>query len=84
VKGNKMTKEVTQARIQNEIAMYGERPEIFWSRHKAFVQMTGIEMFVSGLMSDAQECIAHGMDEEARQILNKAKWVLFAKLEGAI
>lgn len=79
-----MTKEVTQARIANEIAMYGERPEVFWARHKAFVQMTSVDMFVSGLMSDAQECIAHGLNEEARQILNKAKWVLFNRLEGAL
>lgn len=79
-----MTKEVTQARIANEIAMYGERPEVFWARHKAFVQMTSVDMFVSGLMSDAQECIAHGLNEEARQILNKAKWILFNRLEGAL
>jgi hypothetical protein len=76
VKGNKMTKEVTKARIAEEIAMFGERPEIFWARHKNYVSMSGVPMFLAGLMSDAQECIAHGMDEEARQILNKAKWVL--------
>ncbi len=71
-----MTLSATQERIINETYMYGERPEIFWERHKNFVAMTGVPMFLAGLMSDAQECIAHGMDEEARRILNKAKWVI--------
>ena len=77
-KVNKMN--ATQERIAKEKAMFGERPEIFWERHKQYAQMVGISLFVAGLMSDAQECIAHGMTEEARLILNKAKWVLFEKL----
>jgi hypothetical protein len=80
VKGNKMKLSATQERIANEKAMFGERPEIFWERHKAYVSMVGAPMFLASLMSDAQECIAHGMDEEARQILNKAKWVIFNQM----
>jgi hypothetical protein len=34
-------------------------------------------MIVAGLMSDAQEEMAHGMIEQARQTLNRAKLVLF-------
>jgi hypothetical protein len=34
-------------------------------------------MIVAGMMSDAQEEIAHGMDEAARKTLNRAKFVLF-------
>lgn len=79
-KVNKMELNATKQRILEEKLMYGERPEIFWERHKQYAQMVGISMFVAGLMSDAQECIAYGMTEEARQILNKAKWVLFEKL----
>ena len=77
-----MTKEVTQARIAEEKLMFGERPELFLARHKAYISMVGIDMFVCGLMSDAQEVMAHGNVEEARQFLNKAKLLLIQKMEG--
>jgi len=37
----------------------------------------GYPMVVASMMSDAQELIAMGQSEEARQMLNCAKWVLF-------
>jgi uncharacterized protein YodC (DUF2158 family) len=40
-------------------------------------KVSGPEMVVAGLMSDAQEELAHGMTEYALQTLNRAKWVLF-------
>ena len=40
-------------------------------------KLSGGYMVVAGLMSDAQEEIAYGMDESARQTLNRAKFVLF-------
>ena len=40
-------------------------------------KLSGPAMIVAGMMSDAQEEIAHGMDESARQTLNRAKFVLF-------
>lgn len=47
-------------------------------------RMTGGNMVVAGLMSDAQELIAMGWHEEARQILNRAKAVLFAIMDGQL
>ncbi len=36
----------------------------------------GHYMFAMSILSDAQECIARGMDETARQYINRAKYVL--------
>jgi hypothetical protein len=48
----------------------------------------GAYMIVAGLMSDAQELMAHGDVERARKTLNIAKHVLFAvsigKLVGVV
>jgi hypothetical protein len=40
------------------------------------MKMAGPAMCVMSLMSDAQEEIAHGMAEQARQTINRAKWTL--------
>jgi hypothetical protein len=41
-------------------------------------KMTGdYTMLVASLMSNAQEEIEHGMSEQARQTLNRAKFALF-------
>ena len=40
-------------------------------------KVSGYAMVVAGLMSDAQEELAYGNNEGARQTLNRAKWVLF-------
>jgi hypothetical protein len=40
------------------------------------MRLSGPVMMVASLMSDAQEEMAHGMVEEARKTLNRAKWVL--------
>ncbi len=39
-------------------------------------KFSGAAMCAMSLMSDAQEEIAHGMSEHARQTLNRAKWVV--------
>lgn len=64
---------------EREIGMFGvTRAEL-----KEFVEssltfeVSGPAMVAASMMSDAQEEIAHGMIEEARQTLNRAKWVLF-------
>jgi hypothetical protein len=41
-------------------------------------------MVVAGLMSDAQEEMAHGNDEGARKTLNRAKAVLFQIMDGSL
>jgi hypothetical protein len=45
-------------------------------------QLGGAGIVVAGLMSDAQEEIAAGMDEQARQTLNRAKAVLFEIMDN--
>ena len=45
------------------------------------VKVSGPAMFVAGMLSDAQEMTAWSqtsrMIEEQRQLLNRAKWILF-------
>lgn len=62
-----------------ELNMYGYSIEQFRTEMEdSFTfKVSGPEMFVASLMSDAQEELAHGMTEYARQTLNRAKWVLF-------
>lgn len=47
-------------------------------------KLSGANMIVAGLMSDAQEQMAFGDTEGARQTLNRAKGVLFAIMEGEL
>ena len=47
-------------------------------------QFTGANMVVAGLMSDAQEQLAHGDNEGARQTLNRAKHLLFRVMDGEL
>ncbi len=37
-------------------------------------------MLAMSMLSDAQECIAHGMNENARRLINQAKFVISEKL----
>ncbi len=39
-------------------------------------KVAGAAMCAMSLMSDAQEELQHGMTEQARQTLNRAKWVV--------
>lgn len=39
-------------------------------------RLSGLEMVVMGILSDAQECTAAGMREEARKQMNIAKFIL--------
>ena len=45
-------------------------------------QFTGGNMVVAGLMSDAQELMAVGDVERARQTLNVAKTIMFEIMDG--
>ena len=47
-------------------------------------KFTGGHMIVAGLMSDAQELMAHGDVERARQTLNVAKTVMFQIMDGEL
>jgi len=64
--------------------MYGCDIEQFIAQIKSSVsyKLGGAGIVVAGLMSDAQEEIAMGADERARQSLNRAKAILFEIMEG--
>ena len=47
-------------------------------------KFTGGNMVVAGLMSDAQELMAHGDTERARQSLNIAKTIMFKIMDGEL
>ena len=47
-------------------------------------KLSGGYMVVAGLMSDAQEEMAHNMTESARQTLNRAKHILFLIADGEL
>lgn len=68
----------------NEQSMYGCDIEQFKAsiRESITYRYTGGNMVVAGLMSDAQELIAMGQTEAARQMLNRAKAVLFDIMDG--
>jgi hypothetical protein len=51
-------------------------------KSSASYKLGGAGIIVAGLMSDAQEEIAMGADERARQSLNRAKAILFEIMEG--
>ena len=67
-----------------EQSMYGCDIEKFKAsiRESITYRYTGGNMVVAGLMSDAQELMAMGQTEAARQMLNRAKAVLFDIMDG--
>jgi len=71
-----LTETMTQA--QRSKVMYGCDIEMFRESLEDSItfKFSGPAMCVASLMSDAQEEIAHGMSESARQTLNRAKWVM--------
>jgi len=44
-------------------------------------RFSGPVMYAMSMMSDAQEEIARGLDEDARQTLNRAKWIVSTYLQ---
>ena len=42
--------------------------------------IAGDRLLIASMLSDVQEMIAMGLDDEARQVLNRAKWVVSNKL----
>jgi hypothetical protein len=64
---------------QREMSMYGcYEADLRESIERSITfKFSGPAMIVASMMSDAQEEIAHGMEESARKTLNRAKFVLF-------
>ena len=44
-------------------------------------RFSGPAMYAMSLMSDAQEEITRGLEEDARQTLNRAKWIVSTYLQ---
>ena len=66
-----------------EITMYGCDITAFKESVKSSFtyEMTGGAMVIAGLMSDAQELMALGDTETARQYLNRAKALVFDMMD---
>jgi hypothetical protein len=68
--------------------MYGTPDiQLYIDRHikpSMTYKLTGGNMIVAGLMSDAQELMEHGDTEGARKTLNIAKHILFEIMEGKL
>ena len=64
---------------QKDIAMYGCTTEdILEAMENA---ITGAEFLAISIMSDAQVMIEMGRGEEARQFINRAKFIMFKNME---
>ena len=71
--------------MSNDLTMYGvDDMKVYFENAKANMtyRFTGGFMLVASLMSDAQEMMAYGNIEEARQTLNRAKYLQFKIAAG--
>ena len=70
----------------NEVAVYGCKVNEFINNVTRSItyKCSGANMVVAGLMSDAQEQMAYGDVEGARQTLNRAKALLFKVMDGTL
>lgn len=68
----------TAEQLQREEKMFGCDIEMFKKsvEESLTFKMVGLGMVLASLMSDAQEMIARDMKEDARQTLNKAKYLI--------
>ena len=77
--------QVTTTQTERNVAMYGVKniDEFIDSITDTITYRgCGADMIVAGLMSDAQELMAHDDVEGARKTLNRAKAVLFKIMDG--
>ena len=77
--------QVTTTQTERNVAMYGiENIDEFIDSITDTITYRGCgaDMIVAGLMSDAQELMAHDDIEGARKTLNRAKAVLFKIMDG--
>ena len=76
---------ITTSQTERNVAMYGvENIDEFIDSITDTITYRGCgaDMIVAGLMSDAQELMAHDDVEGARKTLNRAKAVLFKIMDG--
>jgi len=72
--------------MKNDMKMYGCDIETFKESVKNSItyRFSGGAMVVAGLMSDAQEMMAHGDSDSARMYLNRAKALVFDMMDGSM
>ena len=72
--------------MNKDIEMFGCDIKVFVDVIEVSVtyKLSGANMVIAGLMSDAQEQMSFGDNEGARQSLNKAKYLLFKVMEGEL
>ena len=70
--------------MSNDMQMYGCNIETFKESVKQSItyRFSGGAMVVAGLMSDAQEMMAHGESDSDSMYLNRAKALVFDMTEG--
>lgn len=66
-------------KTKNEVKLFGCSIDTMreWIERSITYKVAGRDMFVASILSDAQELIGMGATEQARQLINRAKWVLF-------
>ncbi len=70
--------------ISGEVQMFGQSTESIREQYieSLTARLSGLEMVVAGILSDAQELMAMENTELARKQLNIAKFILFEMIEA--
>jgi len=70
--------ELEPTMMSDEVKVYGMTPLALDAmiKRSLYYSMGSLGMLAMSMMSDAQEAMGHGDTEEARQFLNRAKYVL--------
>ena len=73
-----VTRAMKMGQADRELSMYGCSIADFKDSVEDSItfKLTGPAMCIASLMSDAQEEMSYGMLDQARQTMNKAKWML--------
>ena len=71
-----MNTAVDQSRVMKEIECFGCAKQDLKNAIDDAVRYTDYHMIAMSMMSDAQEAMVRNQNEHARQLLNRAKWVL--------
>lgn len=71
--------EETTMQTQQQLNVYGMTQQDIRDQYidSITTKLSGIEMTIAGILSDAQELMAMGHTEAARKQLNVAKFILF-------
>jgi len=78
------TRELTPEVLKNQVEMYGQTEAEMCADLEFLVKMNmhvgsndkAMNLAAMSILSDAQEAIAHGSNEMARQFINKSKWLI--------